>query len=157
LLIAQGMTLAVAWPTVAGVPFLYCLSIIYRYRSAKLATVSLLATQLVAFSYVGAILTYLAMAATSQPMADGMLAQADAALGFDWFSWFGFVNAHSKLKLLFALAYNSWPAQGLVLLGYQSVAELASAGVPACRNAIDYFHHAADDAVVGSGTSYCLG
>jgi len=123
LLIAQRMTLAVEWPTVAGVLFLYCLSIIYRYRSAKLAAVSLLATQLVAFSYVGAILTYLAMASTSQPMADDALAQADAALGFDWFSWFGFVSSHPKLKLLLALAYNSWPAQGLVLLGYQSVAE----------------------------------
>jgi membrane-associated phospholipid phosphatase len=123
LLIAQGMTVAVRWPTAAGVLLLYCLSIVYRHRSAKLAAVSLLATQLVAFSYVGAILTYLAMAATSRPMADDTLARADAALGFDWFLWFGLVSSHPKLKLLLALAYNSWPAQGLVLLGYQSVAE----------------------------------
>ena len=123
LMVALGMTLALEWPTVVGVLFLYCLSTIYRYRSAKLAAVSLLATQLVAFSYVGAILTYVAMAATSQPMADHTLEKADAALGFDWFSWFAFVSSHPKVKLLLALAYNSWPTQGLVLLGYQSVAE----------------------------------
>jgi hypothetical protein len=123
LLLALGMTVAVSWSTVAGVLFLYCLSMVYRHRSAKLTVVSLLATQLVAFSYVGAILTYLAMAATPRPLADDALARADAALGFDWFSWFAFVSSHPKLELLLGLAYNSWPAQGLVLLGHQSVAE----------------------------------
>jgi membrane-associated phospholipid phosphatase len=123
LLIAQGMTLAVRWSTIVGVLLLYGLSIAYRHRSAPLASVSLLAAQMVAFSYVGGILTYAAMAATPFPIADALLGRADAALGFDWQSWFAFVNSHPGLKLVFAIAYNSWPAQGLLLLGYMSVVD----------------------------------
>jgi membrane-associated phospholipid phosphatase len=123
LLIAEKMTLAIRWPTILGTLLLYGLSIAYRHRSAPLASVSLLATQMVAFSYVGGILTYAAMAATPFPMADTVLGRADAALGFDWQWWFAFVNSQPALKLVFAVAYYSLPVQGLVLLGYMSVVD----------------------------------
>jgi membrane-associated phospholipid phosphatase len=73
-----------------------------------------------AFTNVGAILTYAALAASPFPMADAALAQADAALGFDWAAWSGFVNGRPVLHVVLMLAYASIPVQGLALVGWLS-------------------------------------
>jgi PAP2 superfamily protein len=76
--------------------------------------------QLIAFSHAGAVLTYVAMAASPFPMADALLSRADATLGFDWLAWFRFVNERPWLHLILAVAYDSIPVQGFALIGYFS-------------------------------------
>jgi membrane-associated phospholipid phosphatase len=58
------------------------------------------------------------MAASPFPLADALLSQADAALGFNWLAWFTWVNAHPALHFILARAYTSIPVQALGLLIY---------------------------------------
>ncbi|MGV2290634.1 phosphatase PAP2 family protein [Trinickia sp. YCB016] len=51
---------------------------------------------LVIFSQAAAVLNYLILG-TGTPVADAWYSRADAALGFHWPAWFGFVRAHSPL------------------------------------------------------------
>jgi PAP2 superfamily len=91
--------------------------------------------QILALSYVGAILSYAAMAASPFPLADALLGQADAALGFDWVAWFTWINAHPTFHSALALSYASIPLQLTGLLIYFAysdttrVDELLLAGV----------------------------
>lgn len=120
---AQGMTVTIRWASVFGSIFLYGLSVVYRRRAPPVARAATSAAQIVAFSNVGAILTYAAMAASPFPMADALLSHADSAIGFDWIAWFNLVNDNPKLHFVLALAYASAPAQGIGLIAYFSRAE----------------------------------
>jgi hypothetical protein len=124
LLAAQGMTVTELSTPLLGMLVLFGVSFSYRRRSPYLAFLSITAAQLVAFSHVGALLTYGAMAASPFPMADELLGRADAALGFDWMSWFVFVRANPKLHFVFALAYASIPVQFFVMTGYFSFKDI---------------------------------
>ena len=60
------------------------------------------------------IATYLA-ASFDLPMADDVLVRADQAMGFDWQSFIGFVDAHSLLARVMARAYSSFAPQLLAI------------------------------------------
>jgi hypothetical protein len=63
-------------------------------------------------------LSYLAVL-TPMPLADPLLARADAALGFDWREWYDVVTDHPWLHAAFDFAYSSMQAQiFLCLLGF---------------------------------------
>jgi len=119
LLGSQGMTVSLQWRAVAGSTFLLALSAVYHRRSPIISGTAYSATQLVVFSYAGAVLTYVTTAASaSRPLSDDFLARVDLALGFDWFAWFDFVNGHPLLKITLAVAYASIPLQLLFLFAY---------------------------------------
>jgi len=121
LLDSEGMTVSLQWRAVLGTLILLAVSAAYRRRSPIISTTALSATQLVMFSYAGAVLTYVTTAASaSRPLSDDLLARADLALGFDWFAWFAFVNGHPWLKVPLALAYGSIPLQLMLLFGYMA-------------------------------------
>jgi hypothetical protein len=135
LLVAQGMTVAINRAQVAVVIFLCGLSVVFRRRNPPAARLFISVAQILAFSYVGAILSYAAMAASPFPLADTLLGHADTALGFDWLAWFTWVNTHPAVHFVLALSYASIPLQLTGLLVYfayadpRRVDELLLAGV----------------------------
>lgn len=66
--------------------------------------------QVVAFTAVGAPLSYLA-AAADLPLRDHAFDAMDRALGLDWMALLAWMNAQSALHPAFALAYLSFPVQ----------------------------------------------
>ena len=75
-------------------------------RSVRIADLAHWTGLWVAFSIVGAILTYLA-ARHGAAWSDDALAALDHRFGFDWSAWFEFVGSHHPLKLVLAVAYAS--------------------------------------------------
>lgn len=120
LLVTQRMTVTGKSTALLAVVFLCAVSILYRHRAASIARLALVGAQVAAFSQVGAILTYTAMAASPFPIADALLSRADAAIGFDWLAWSDFVRAHPVFRSALVLAYASIPVQGIALIGYFS-------------------------------------
>lgn len=59
---------------------------------------------------LGFAFTYL-FASLNLPLLDSTFDAFDRALGFDWLSWFRFVNAHEGLKFVLAAAYTSMSLQ----------------------------------------------
>ena len=89
----------------------------WRRRDARIAGLAHWIVAWIAFSIAGAILTYLA-ANHGAAWSDEMLAGLDRRLGFDWASWFEFVNRHLALKLVLAIAYTSLMPQILLSVIY---------------------------------------
>jgi PAP2 superfamily len=87
-----------------------------RWRSEpRLATALECTAQLVAFTAVGAPLSYLAAAAGGMfPLQDAMFEAADRALGFDWRGMLVWMNEHTSLHMVFSLAYMSFTFQASV-------------------------------------------
>jgi PAP2 superfamily len=78
----------------------------------RLATALECTAQLVAFTAVGAPLSYLAAAAGGVfPLQDAMFEAADRALGFDWRGMLAWMNEHKSLHVVFSLAYMSFTLQ----------------------------------------------
>jgi len=118
LLPAQGMTVT-GWSFPFLIVVILCgVALVYRRRSPPIACGFAAGAQIVAFSHVGALLTYGAMAASPFPLADALLSDADASLGFDWLRWFAVVNAHPALHVALGLAYASIPVQVFGLIGW---------------------------------------
>jgi membrane-associated phospholipid phosphatase len=63
-----------------------------------------------AFSYV--------VTAANLPLANAAIAAADHALGFDWLSWFGWVERHPGLRVVLQLVYPSAIAQMVMIACY---------------------------------------
>jgi len=61
------------------------------------------------------VLSYLA-ATSDRPFADPLLSHADAALGFDWLTWFHFVQTRPVLHNILTTAYISMVAQIAICL-----------------------------------------
>jgi len=107
------------WRAVVGAILLFAVSVAYRRRSPSIAGAAHSTTQLVIFSYAGAVLTYTATAVSaSRPLSDDLLTRMDVALGFDWSAWFAFVNGHPLLKITLAIAYGSIPLQLMLIFVY---------------------------------------
>lgn len=71
--------------------------------------------QLVAFTAVGAPLSYLAAAAGGAfPLQDAMFGAADHALGLDWKGMLAWMNQHTAGHMVFTLAYMSFTLQASV-------------------------------------------
>src|SRR6185437_3515788 len=111
LLALQGMTVALKWMEVVVIAFLCGMSLTFRRHNPPVSRLCMSVAQILAFSYVGAILSYAAMAASPLPLADASLSRMDAAIGFDWPAWFSWVSVHPKFHLVLALSYASIPAQ----------------------------------------------
>ncbi len=120
---AQGMTIAIHWPVILYITALYLASLAIQRRNPPAARLLSAFAQVFAFGQVGGYLSYAAMAASPFPMADALLAHADAALGFDWVAWFTWINAHPTLHLVLTKAYASIPLQVLVLLVFFAFAD----------------------------------
>jgi PAP2 superfamily len=82
---------------------------LFYYRTGRadpLMRAANAAAQLVSFTAAAAALSYL-VTATNTPLVDTTFATADRAIGFDWQSWFVWVQAHPMVHLTFVLAYGS--------------------------------------------------
>lgn len=106
----------------AVIPVAACLGLapliwLYRYRRRddRIATALDCVAQLVAFSAVGLILSYVA-ASTDHPLWDSTFREWDRALGLNWRAYLAFVNARPWLGGLFSVAYQSLELQIIVLL-----------------------------------------
>ena len=114
LLVRAGTTLATLLALGANIAVYASLNA--RYGAGDRATE--LALGFAIFVALGAgatLLSYLA-ATLASPFADPWLARADAALGFDWPAWNGFVKAHPLFQRLLRIAYVSMQIQVVLLL-----------------------------------------
>lgn len=91
----------------------------------KLRAMALSSAYLAAFTTAAAVLHYLT-ATLAPPLADPVLAHVEAALGFDWRGWVGFLAEHPDLSRGLALAYHSsGPQVGLVVIALSAVSRVA--------------------------------
>ena len=91
----------------------------------KLRAMALSSAYLTAFTTAAALLHYLS-ATLAPPLADPVLARFEAALGFDWRGWVGFLAGHPDLSWWLALAYHSsGPQVGLVVIALSAVSRVA--------------------------------
>lgn len=123
--------IAIAWPgliTVAGtVTVLLALALLFSAvkPEPKLRAMALSSAYLATFTTAVAVLHYLT-ATLAAPLADSRLAGFEAALGFDWKAWLGFLAAHPDLSHGLALAYHSsGPQVGLVVIALSAVSRVS--------------------------------
>jgi hypothetical protein len=118
--VAIGMAfrgLSFDWPSAAA-PVAGCLALTalvagYRYRDERVAVAFTATLQLVAFTAVGAPLSYLA-AGAARPLWDATFLAWDQSLGLDWRAYLAFVDAHPAIGTLYNLAYRSIIQQMIV-------------------------------------------
>jgi PAP2 superfamily protein len=123
LFVTQGMAIVNDWSIALLLLTLFCLSVALERHVPPVARLIGAFAQLFAFSQVGGLLTYAAMAASPFPLADGLLNHADTLVGFDWTAWFDWLQVHPMLHFLLAKAYNSIPYQLAGLLFYFAYAD----------------------------------
>lgn len=91
----------------------------------KLRAMALSSAYLAAFTTAAAVLHYLS-ATLALPFADPAFARFEAALGFDWRGWVGFLADHPDLSWPLALAYHSsGPQVGLVVIALSAMSRVA--------------------------------
>jgi PAP2 superfamily protein len=103
----------VGWPSFACVLIiLLATGFFYGYsgRSRRLSDATHYAALWIAFSAAGIIFTYLA-ATLAMPLRDAEFVALDAALGFHWLAWSGFIWSHRVIQIALFLAYASFLAQ----------------------------------------------
>ena len=101
------------WPTVIfSLTFLLAVGLFYGLsgRNRSLADAGHYAALWIAFALAGAVFTYLT-ATLGMPLRDAGLFRLDAAFGFDWFAWSGWVAAHRPLRLALEIVYESFLPQ----------------------------------------------
>jgi hypothetical protein len=112
-----------AWPglvRVGGAVLMFtALGFFYvRWRpEERLADLAHSAARLLVFFAAMGVLSYL-VATTGRPVTDDLLARADRALGFDWLSWFAFVQQRPTLHRVLHLAYMSALPQIAIITAY---------------------------------------
>lgn len=116
---AAGLTFGGWIPVGLALAFLGAVAAIYGYtgRSERLADAGNYAALWVAFSIVGAILTYLA-ATLNFPLRDTEFSAIDSALGFHWLAWFNFLSAHLLARVILKIAYNTMLPQMVLSIIY---------------------------------------
>lgn len=122
LLVAEGMTVSAEWSAINFIGLL-CIVAVTFHRIPSISLLFISVAQICAFTHVGAILTYAAMAASHFPLADPLLSRADSAIGFNWPAWFEMISANPRLHSALAYAYLSFPVQISVLILYFSYAD----------------------------------
>ena len=92
--------------------FLLAVGFLYGYsgRSRRLSDAGHYAALWVAFSVAGAIFTYLA-ATPAMPLRDAEFVAIEAAMGFHWLAWSGFIWAHRAIQLPLFIAYAAFLPQ----------------------------------------------
>lgn len=108
--------------TSAVVPGLACLGLsglafFYHHGrpDARIAATLTGMAQLIAFSMVGATLSY-AVASTGGPLWDDTLSRWDQAIGLDWRAYLAFVDARPALGVVYTVAYRSIELQIIVIV-----------------------------------------
>ncbi|MBM7481046.1 MULTISPECIES: phosphatase PAP2 family protein [Bradyrhizobium] len=118
---AAGMTMAID-PTQA---IAFCaaalLSFVYtRLRpDRRIAELATALAQIIAFTVVGAILSYLTITAKF-PLVDSQLAGVDTLLRLNWLAFFEWVEVRPIIKAVLAVAYHSCMLQVAILLVWLS-------------------------------------
>ena len=117
-----GIWFALDLNTALGFAVLFLINVIYGTVrvSPRIAALSGALVQLIAFTVVTGILSYLAVT-SDFPLIDRYLSAADAALGFDWLALFKWISDHPLIRLVLDLAYLSAAAQIFVLLVLLSI------------------------------------
>lgn len=88
-------------------------------RSIALSNMAYFAALWIAFSIIGAIATY-NFAALNYPLLDADFDTMDKALGFDWLSFYQFVEGEAWLSTILKIAYDSLLPQIAILVLYLS-------------------------------------
>ena len=98
------------------------LAAIYTYwrPDERVVDLAQCAAQLIALFAAAGCFSYV-VTATNLPLANGAIAAADHALGFDWLRWFGWVEQHPALHIVLQLAYPSAMAQMVLIACYLSL------------------------------------
>ena len=92
---------------------------IYTYwrRDERIVDLAHCAAQLIALFAATGAFSYVVTAAAF-PLVNDAVAAADRALGFDWLAWFGWVEQHRTLRVVFQLVYPSAIAQMVAIACY---------------------------------------
>ncbi|WP_136626282.1 phosphatase PAP2 family protein [Bradyrhizobium macuxiense] len=103
--------------TLLGLAVLLLINYVYVAirQKPRIAVLAGAAAQLVAFTAVYGVLTYLA-ARSSFPLVDRYLSAADVSIGFDWLAQFNWIQGHPDVKWVFNLAYETGTIQIIILL-----------------------------------------
>ncbi|MGY3444025.1 MULTISPECIES: phosphatase PAP2 family protein [unclassified Bradyrhizobium] len=120
----SGMSVALAPAKAVMFVIVASLALVYvRFRpDRRIAELAIACAQLIAFTAVAAVLSYLTV--TSKfPLIDRQLAAIDAALYLDWPAYFSWVDKHPAIKSILDTAYDSCLAQTAVLLVSLSACE----------------------------------
>jgi membrane-associated phospholipid phosphatase len=115
---AAGMSVnwETRWPLIVIASALVIVSVICLWLRQPQASRAVSAfAQFIAMAIAFSIFSYALMATSPYPMADPLFMRADAAIGFDWLSWFSWVESHTKVSLILHYAYNSVIAQFVVV------------------------------------------
>jgi hypothetical protein len=91
---------------------LLAVGVLYGYsgRDLRLSDAGTYAALWTAFSIAGVVLTYLA-ATLALPLRDADFVAVDAAMGFHWLAWSGFIRAHHAIELPLFIAYATFLPQ----------------------------------------------
>jgi len=101
-----GPKLALMLVALLATGFLYG----YSGRDRRLSDACNYAALWTAFSIAGVVLTYLA-ATLALPLRDSDFVAIDAAMGFHWLAWSGFIRAHHAVELPLFIAYATFLPQ----------------------------------------------
>ena len=114
---ASGMSVTVSRAEAITFCTVALLALVYtRLRpDRRIAEFATACAQLVAFTAVGGVLSYLTVTANF-PLVDRQLAEVDAALKLDWLAFFEWVEARPTIKGALVVAYYSCMTQVAVLL-----------------------------------------
>jgi hypothetical protein len=102
-----GLAFTDSQPTVIAVGVLLSVSLIFYGIFGRASRVGEMVRYLalwIAIFPVGRAFTYVS-ASLGYPLIDARLEGFDKAFGFDWLTWFNYVNAHSVFRLVLASAY----------------------------------------------------
>lgn len=127
LLVFQPLTSITIAPATFVLPilliaFVGALGLVYRVlgRDEGIAATCFALSQLLLFSNCAALLNYLGLA-LRRPLNDTLLAQADRALGLDWWAYVVWLKSNPFVAQATTLAYNSSLIQfvvAILLLGF---------------------------------------
>jgi membrane-associated phospholipid phosphatase len=119
---SASITIAPDLKTPLGLAVLILINSIYLTArpNPRIAALAGSSAQLVAFTAVANVLSYLTVA-SNFPLIDRYLSTADAAIGFDWLALFSWIQDHPEINRVLGFAYASSIAQIVVLLILLSV------------------------------------
>jgi hypothetical protein len=117
-----GIRIAPGLTTPLGLTVLVLINRVYVTvrPNPSIAALAGSSAQLVAFTAVASVLSYLTVA-SNFPLIDRYLSSADAAVGFDWLALFNWIQDHPGINRVLGFAYGSSIAQIGVLLILLSV------------------------------------
>ncbi len=104
----SGLTFVDWFYVIVPIVFLAAIGLFYELsgRSARLGDAGIYTALWLAFALAGSIFTYVAIT-MDRPLYDAQLVRIDALMGFNWLSWYQFLELHRALRFILLAAYNS--------------------------------------------------